>query len=48
MENHHVFNNLMGNPTISMAIFHSYVKLPDGTGAGLVNNINDITNMVQN
>ena len=27
MENHHV---LMGNSTISMAIFHCYVNLPEG------------------
>ena len=30
MENHHLF--FMGKSTISMAIFNSYVKLPEGNG----------------
>ena len=31
MENHHFFPFLMRQSTISMAILHSYVKLPEGS-----------------
>ena len=39
MENHHF---LMGKLTISMAIFNSYVSLPEGTGVFYVGLLNGL------